>query len=146
MHLKRDNYFAVCGQLVGGLKTPMAHSDIFKTSPHKCLDCLFHLLNEKFPDQAPVSRAIYQVTFNNGEIWNIPLVLIANSRSSAHKMDLEDPKQVLAEMTAHHYEASGWARNNMHWSDIRDYAFKTADAETPNFEEEWANPRTVAIV
>lgn len=94
-----------------------------------------------------------RITAGNGEVWDIPANVIATHRANyfvrkgygknpiceqatlAAKMFREEFAFAIADS----YELIDWARNNMGWSDLSDYATKVKDATVAPIEDAWNN-------
>ncbi|WP_457091424.1 hypothetical protein [Microvirga sp. P5_D2] len=80
---------------------------------------------------------------SNGEVWGIPLEVIARDRAENYKDEFDnDVERSLAEDTLPLFEddpwnAQDWAANNMNWSDVAEYAVKLKEAPAINLAREW---------
>lgn len=82
-----------------------------------------------------------QVTFSNGETWEIPASVVAEDRTSYYtKKDGLSPADSNAEyrQSMEDYELIDWACNNMNWEDVEGYA-KLIRRQAPNRHLEWVN-------
>lgn len=87
------------------------------------------------------------VRFSDSSWWKIPVQIIAESRAKYFaKTDSEDGegeyddifndelKYTLEDDT----EIIDWAKNNMYWDDVKDFAIFEKQ-EKPNYSKEWIN-------
>lgn len=85
------------------------------------------------------------VTMPNGEIWGVPVDMIARSRATYYAHDFDgDVERSLAEDTiplfeSDEYEIQDWAENNMNWSDFNGHQIKVCDTPDPDLQEAWIN-------
>lgn len=77
----------------------------------------------------------YMITMPNGDVYSVPLSCIAESYSNYYGMKTEE---VIDHFTHVHYVAEEWAKNNMNWSDVADYAKLELRGEV-DFQEGWCN-------
>jgi hypothetical protein len=91
----------------------------------------------------PDTTKYLTLTLSNGEMWGIPLEVIARDRAKNYADEFDnDVERSLAEDTLplfeeSEWEAVDWAANNMNWSDVAEYAFKISEAEPLDFNAEW---------
>jgi hypothetical protein len=86
-------------------------------------------------------------TMSNGEVWGIPLEVIARDRAKNYADEFDnDVERSLAEDTLplfeqDKWEAVDWAANNMNWCDVSEHAVKLKDAPPLYFDHEWNSAR-----
>lgn len=85
------------------------------------------------------------VKFSNGEVYRIPVDIIAIDRARYYfnKNEFESMEKSLKEDTVplfenDDYEIKDWAFNNMYWKDVSQYASKVLDGSV-NYDSEWCN-------
>lgn len=86
----------------------------------------------------------YRITFSNGEQWDIPIGIIALRRAEYYadvdgvtiKESMEN--DTLPLFMDDFWEAEDFAKNNMTWDEVKQYAFKVKDGDI-NRNEEWFN-------
>lgn len=94
----------------------------------------------------------YNVTFSNGQTWSIPVAIIALNRaryfrSKEPEMNLEDHLiAIYKEFDEDKYLIEEWARNNMNWSDVSNFAVLQEEEKYINWEREWCNPEKIEII
>lgn len=98
----------------------------------------------------------YRITFENGDIWEIPVEVIARNRAeyyaNACKGFNGDVNKSLLEDTiplfeSDDYEIQDWAQNNMNWEDVEEVAFFVGrDDDVFIYQDMWINPKKVGIV
>ena len=84
------------------------------------------------------------MTMPNGEIWQIPAEIIANSRANYYgeKEGPEMRKEEYEYTLNDNLELIDWAANNMNWSEVKEFAKKIKEADPileDAFEECWRN-------
>lgn len=83
------------------------------------------------------------VTMPSGEIWGVPVGMIARSRATHYASEFgDDVERSLTEDTiplfeSDDYAIQDWAVNNMHWSDFDGHQIKVADSPSPDFQDAW---------
>lgn len=90
---------------------------------------------------------LYLTTMANGDVWSVPVMVIARNRAENYKDEYDDDiERSLAEDTWPLFthtpaEIYDWAQNNMDWSDVADKAFIYRQATKPaeDWEESWCN-------
>jgi hypothetical protein len=87
--------------------------------------------------------ARYQITMSNGDVYSIPLQLIADSRDEYYKEDEEDTIGFILDGGLDEYDLKDWASGNMNWEDVRDYACLIGRGEIfPDFQDGWVNGKS----
>lgn len=90
---------------------------------------------------------LYLTTMANGEIWAVPVMVIARDRAKNYKDEFgdsverslaEDTLPLFAECPA---EIFDWAQNNMNWSDVVSEAwlYGAEPQKQADCEESWTN-------
>lgn len=97
--------------------------------------------NTKFDDGL---GKMYQVTMEDGSVWEVPVILIACSHAEYYaKVDdlsfEEELKESSALFAADEYEIEDWAKNNMDWSDVEASAKCIFKPDSIDFEAGWIN-------
>lgn len=97
----------------------------------------------------------YRFQCSNGLVFEVPLgVIIRNKAIYAlnQKWYPEMPLNkyydiVEAEMKRDYEEIEEWARNNMDWDDVKEFAkLVPSEEKKMNMQEEWCNPNETKIV
>ena len=89
----------------------------------------------------------YIVTMPDGSRWSIPVEVIAKDRALHYYLtqEFESTERSLEEDTwplfeEDSYEVQDWARNNMNWEDVEEFAILIKDEKEPvDFQEGWVN-------
>ena len=68
------------------------------------------------------TQAVIRVNFSNGEVWEVPAQLMADSRDANYADDKEDTIGYIHAGALNAYHLVDWMSNNMDWSDLVDYA------------------------
>ncbi len=92
-----------------------------------------------------MSRRIYAVTMENGDIYGIPAEVIAHHYARYYETEHEEPYQENYDAMLHwfdtnDYEFADWAKGNLNWDDVEEQAFLLKKA-TPkiDFQDGWVN-------
>lgn len=83
--------------------------------------------------------AWFRVTIVDGEVWEVPVQVIVDSRDSHYVDDKEDTIGYVRDGSIDALDIFDWARNNMNWSDVHEYARRVESRRTIDFEEGWSN-------
>ena len=89
-----------------------------------------------------LSNKYLRVTFNGGETYDVPLMVVARDRADWEADDHGgSAERALAEYVvplflANPGEAIEWAACDMNWSDLAPHAVRVAPA-VPDYEDEW---------
>jgi len=89
------------------------------------------------------------VTMSNGETWEIPVTVIAESRASYYSKEFDGDvqesliKDTLPLFSSDNYEIEDWAKNNMDWDDIEDEA--KLISSTFDYQEAWLDSEVSVI-
>lgn len=102
-------------------------------------------------EEFPISRAVVRITFSNNEVWDIPVITIAQNRAEHYKegfgndLDRSLREDTLPLFQANDYEIEDWSIGNMNWSDCEDNAFRQADRVPPAVDKqsEWCGGEEV---
>ncbi len=70
------------------------------------------------------TSARMRVTFSNGEVFDVPLQIIADLRDWNYKDEEEDTVEFAREHKVTRFNFHDWFSNNMNWSDVAEYAVK----------------------
>jgi hypothetical protein len=99
---------------------------------------------------------MYRVIFANGDMWDIPVEIIARNRAEYYASTdpdfKDDINKSLEEDTiplfeSDYYEIKDWAQNNMNWKDVKHRALFVGRVDSMfAYEEMWTNPEEVEIV
>ena len=87
----------------------------------------------------------YRVTMPDGSTWEVPVRLIAENRAEYYVKefggDIENSLKIgtLPLFEEDDYEIANWAKGNMDWSDVKEYAIQVKSLEDPDFQEGWVN-------
>ena len=82
------------------------------------------------------TKARYCITLSNGEVWAIPAQIIVDNRDEYYKDEKEDTVKFIRNKELDEYEIEDWAKNNMNWADVKEYAEKVESGQFPDFEDE----------
>lgn len=86
------------------------------------------------------TSAMMRCTFSNGEIWDVPLQIIADSRDENYKEDKEDAVKFIRKESLDEYDLEDWFSNNMDWSDVSEYAvFVPQPTVKFDYEDDFCN-------
>ena len=83
-------------------------------------------------------------TMPDGSKWAVPVSIIAENRATHYAnrfsgniaISLKEDTGPLFE--SDHYQIVDWARNNMNWDEVREFAMRVNDSEC-DFEDGWVN-------
>jgi len=90
-------------------------------------------------------KKLYTVTMENGDVYGIPAEVVAKNYANHYKQwDSEDYDQNFAVMMSwfdtDDFEFADWAKNNMDWDEVKEYAELICKVEKPvDFQEGWVN-------
>lgn len=94
-----------------------------------------HILNKK-----------YIVKMSDGSRWAVPVEIIAVNRAEEYCKEFGNSIQrSLREDTiplfeADHWECADWAKNNMNWDDVHNYARQVSSpSDDVDFQDGWVN-------
>lgn len=84
--------------------------------------------------------AAYRIEMPDDSVWSVPVQLIVDDRDQHYSDEKEDTIGYVLDGSLSEYEIKDWARNNMNWSDVSDYALKL-DRPTPkvDYQDGWVN-------
>lgn len=86
------------------------------------------------------TSAMVRVKFSNGEQFDVPVQIIADSRDENYKDEKEDTVKFIRAGSLDSYEIKDWLSNNMNWSDVAEYAFKIPYSPRPfDYEGDFTN-------
>ena len=83
---------------------------------------------------------IIELTFEDGEVWQIPLDIIANHRADYYQSKGEPDfnyEEEVAFVMNDDYEGQDWLQNNMDYEDFKDYV--TIIPNTKPQTKDWIN-------
>lgn len=94
-----------------------------------------------------MDKRTFVVTMPNGERWGVPAEIIAINKADYYaKIDPNTTWQVEYDVMLYwfdrkNYEFVDWAKDNMDWDDVKDYAFLLPSPGTKdvNWQEGWVN-------
>jgi hypothetical protein len=79
-----------------------------------------------------------RLTFSNGEVWEVPVQVVADSRDAAYADEQEDTLGFIEEGTLDAFTLVDWANNNMNWRDLAPYAERVPRRAVPfDHEADW---------
>lgn len=83
-------------------------------------------------------------TMENGEVWDVPAIIIAESRAKYYaKTDRDTTFQEEVDYAMEdEYACSKWAQGDMNWSEIKSHAIKRESAEKPDYQHLYCNAET----
>jgi hypothetical protein len=90
-------------------------------------------LEEK--DLAEIWKGTYRLSMPNGEVWKVPIRIIAMDRARAYSSEYEGSverslhEDTLPLFNAQGFEIEDWAKNNMDWSDVETHAIREVEAD-----------------
>ena len=88
---------------------------------------------------------MYQVTMDDGSIWEVPVILIACNHAEYYaKVDEIPFEEALKESSelfeADEYEVHDWASNNMDWDEVEASARMVKDPDDEvDYQDGWLN-------
>ena len=86
------------------------------------------------------TKAVYRVVMSNGEVWHVPVQVIADNRDENYADDQEDTIGFILKGSLHISNIEDWASNNMNWDDVKAYAVKfEVDPPECDYEDGWCN-------
>jgi hypothetical protein len=97
-----------------------------------------------------------RVTFENGEVWDVPAAVVAKSRASFYALD--EGEKGTDEYDAYfdiefkftlsnNDQLSDWSANNMNWSDLAPHAVRAEMPPVkPDYEDLWSSAQKEYIV
>lgn len=93
----------------------------------------------------------YQFTTQNGEVWVVPVHVIAMNRAEYYADEFDGSvERSMAEDTVPLFEddaeVEDWAQNNMNWEDVAADARKVGNADRVDMQESWVNPVEVEMI
>lgn len=97
----------------------------------------------------------YRFQCSNGDVYEIPLDEIIDSKAAyafEHKwfddMYMIDViREIIKEFDNDPYLIEEWARNDMDWDDVKEYArLVPSEEKKMNMQDEWCNPNETKIV
>ena len=92
----------------------------------------------KFEYERTPTTAMMRVAFPNGEQWEFPAQLVADSRDASYADEEEDSIGFIRAGSLDAFDLRDWAVNNMNWSDVAVHAKKVQDPPPiRDFEEAW---------
>lgn len=77
----------------------------------------------------------YRLSMPNGEVWKVPIRIIAMHRARAYSDEYEGSverslhENTLRLFSAQDFEIEDWAKNNMDWSDVETHAIREVEAD-----------------
>ena len=86
----------------------------------------------------------YQFTTSTGDVWRVSTMIIAKDRAVYYakkkNIDIEGSLQndTIPFFEEDDFEIEDWARNNMDWAEVENYAEKLV-SKGPDMQEEWVN-------
>ena len=83
-----------------------------------------------------LTAAMIRVTFSNGEQWDVPAQIVADSRDENYKDEKEDTILSIRQKRLDNYDLIDWFTNNMNWSDVAKFAKKVRDCAPIDYEDE----------
>lgn len=93
------------------------------------------------------TKKYLRVTMPDSSVWDVPAEIVAKDRASYYKE--KDPtsygtpeRTYTAEFDItmdDEYELIDWARNNMDWDDVKEFAVEDTEPDEPDFQEGWLN-------
>ena len=92
----------------------------------------------------------YQFTTSTGDVWRVPTLIIAKNRAAYYQNkngeSLEESlkNDTIPFFEEDDFEIEDWARNNMDWAEVENYAEKLV-SKGPDMQEEWVNPEESEI-
>lgn len=87
---------------------------------------------------------------SDGSKWRVPVIKIAENMakyygkeigSGGFEKQLDSAKSLF---TADTYEIEDWARNNMNWAEVENFAERLSDGDI-DMQEEWVNPEETDV-
>jgi hypothetical protein len=95
----------------------------------------------------------YRVIFENGEMWDIPVRVIAVNRANyfMNRGEFDSIESSLEKDTVplfefDNFEIKDWAQNNMDWGDVVEFAKRVCDADEVDYTSMWINPESSDII
>lgn len=86
------------------------------------------------------TTAKYRVEMSDGSLWEVPVQVIADSRDENYADEQEDTIGSIREKTLSDYEIQDWAGNYMNWSDVKEFAVRSAVVQKAiDWEDGWRN-------
>lgn len=100
-----------------------------------------HSEHSEQPEHSILKKS-YVVSFSNGEKWSVPVRVIATHRARYYAIEVSNLQTSLEKDTIplfefNHYAIDEWAKNNMDWSDVEEYASCVSTAF--NYQEAWVD-------
>ena len=91
-----------------------------------------------------MQNSLYIISMPDGSKWSIPVSVIASDRAAyfAKEFDgdedrsLEDTLQLFESAK---YEIADWAKGNMDWDDVKDFATLVETSDEVDYQEGWMN-------
>lgn len=101
----------------------------------------------------PVIMKVVRIEFSNHEVWDIPVLTIANHRAEHYKGEFGDDldrslrEDTLPLFQASDYEITDWATGNLNWDDVIGVAQKRPDAQYDvDKVAEWASGERIEVI